>query len=256
MTEPVQLRLTRVHPMTQAEAVAEICRAAAGSSAYLVVTPNLAHLSMLQRDPAFKQQYDQADLSLPDGWPVVALTRLHGVEAERVAGSDLIAPICAEAARLGLTVGFVGGAADAATQAADVVRRDHPGLQVTLVDPAPKGFDVDENAWEHWVSGLPEVWPQILFIGLGEPRQTRVALRLREDPRARVMIGVGKAIEFTAGTAQRAPEWFVRHHLEWLHRALSEPRRLGPRYLQGLKDLGPMYVRERRRAQLARRSLD
>ncbi|MDP9181291.1 MAG: WecB/TagA/CpsF family glycosyltransferase [Actinomycetota bacterium] len=253
MKEPVQLRLTKVHALTQAEAVEQICRAAAGDAPFLVVTPNLSHLSRMQREPEFRRQYDQADLALPDGWPVVRLVRLHGAtEAVRVAGSELVAPLCAEAARRGLAVGFVGGAADAAAKAADVVRRDNPGLRVTLVDPATRGFDSDDEALRRWVLGLPDEWPEILFLGLGEPRERRVALRLREDPRARVIIAVGKAIEFTAGTAQRAPEWFVSHNLEWLHRAITEPRRLGPRYLQGLVDLGPMYVRERRAARRAR----
>ena len=249
MREPVQLRLTRVHAMSQAEAVEEICRAAAGDEPFFVVTPNLSHLSLLQRDAGFRAAYDQADLSLPDGWPVVRLMHLHGrTDAVRVTGSDLVDPLCAEAARRGLTVGLVGGADDAAALAADVLRQRHPGLQVTLVDPAPRGFDADETAWQHWLSGLPEAWPQVLFVGLGEPRQTQVALRLKADPRARVMIGVGKAIEFTAGTAERAPDWWARHNLEWVHRALTEPRRLIPRYAQGLWDLGPMYLRERRAA--------
>jgi N-acetylglucosaminyldiphosphoundecaprenol N-acetyl-beta-D-mannosaminyltransferase len=241
----VPLRLAAVHPLSQAEAVAEICRAAGLGRGYVVVTPNLAHLSLLQRDPAFREEYAQADLSLPDGWPVVKLLQLHGAtEAVRVTGSDLVGPLCAEAGRRGLSIGFVGGAGDAASQAADAIGREHPHLRVTLADPAPSGFDADDASWARWVAGLPEVWPDILFVGLGEPRQTRVALRLKEDPRARVMIGVGKAIEFTAGLAERAPDWYVRHHLEWLHRALSEPRRLGPRYLQGLRDVVPLYVKE------------
>jgi N-acetylglucosaminyldiphosphoundecaprenol N-acetyl-beta-D-mannosaminyltransferase len=249
MREPVQLRLTKVHPLSQAEAVAAICDAAAGNRPFLVVTPNLAHLSMLQRDLAFREEYSHADLALPDGWPVVRLAHLHGAtDAVRVTGSDLVEPLCAEAARRGLTVGLVGGAGDAAERAAEALRARHPALQVTLADPAPRGFDADEASWQGWVAGLPQEWPQLLLLGFGEPRQTRVALRLGEDPRARVMIGVGKAIEFTAGTAQRAPDWFVRHHLEWFHRAVTEPRRLGPRYLQGLRDLVPMYVRERRAA--------
>lgn len=249
MREPVQLRLTKVHPLTQDEAVAQICDAAAGERPYVVVTPNLAHLSLLQRDAAFRAEYAQADLALPDGWPVVRLVHLHGAsDAVRVTGSDLVAPLCAEAARRGLTVGLVGGAGDAAARAAEVLQATHPGLRVTWTDPAPIGFDADAASWGQWVAGLPSEWPQLLFLGFGEPRQTRVAMRLREDPRARVMIGVGKALEFTAGTAQRAPEWFVRNNLEWLHRALTEPKRLGPRYLQGLRDLVPMYVRERRAA--------
>lgn len=254
MSEPVELRLTKVHPLTPAETVEVICRKAEGDSPYLVVTPNLAHLSRMKRDPQFRAQYAEADLAVPDGWPVVRLARVHGAtQATRVTGSDLVHPLCAEAARRGLTVGLVGGAGDAAAEAAAVLRRDLPDLAVTLVDPAPKGFDADDASLDAWVASLPPQLPQILFLGLGEPKERRVALRLREDPRTRVVIAVGKAIEFTAGTASRAPAWFVRHNLEWLHRALTEPRRLGPRYLQGLWDLGPMYLGEVRASRRRRK---
>ncbi len=76
-----------------------------------------------------------------------------------------------------------------------------------------------------------------------------VSLKLRDDPRARVLIGVGKAVEFVAGSAPRAPDWAVDRGWEWAHRALTEPRRLGPRYLQGALDLGPMLLAELRRRQ-------
>jgi N-acetylglucosaminyldiphosphoundecaprenol N-acetyl-beta-D-mannosaminyltransferase len=245
----VQLALTAVDPLSPTEAVTTICDAAEAGRGYVVVTPNLAHLSLLSRDPDYRAVYATADLSLPDGWPVVAMARVHGAaDAVRVAGSELVEPLCEEAARRGLSVGFVGGAGDAARAAAEVLQQRFPELRVAVTDPAPPGFDADDEALDAWIDALPEPWADVLFIGLGEPRQGRLAFRLREDPRARVLIGVGKALEFTAGTAERAPAWYVEHRLEWLHRALTEPRRLGPRYLQGLRDLPGMYWRERRAA--------
>lgn len=247
--EPVPLRLTRVHPLRFDEAVAAVCDAAALGRGFVVVTPNLAHLSLLQRDPAYRARYATADLALPDGWPVVAMLRVHGVrDAERVAGSDLLEPLCREAARRGLSVGFVGGAGGAAADAARVLTERVPGLRVAMTDPAPPGFDADPASLARWQAALPDAWGDLVFLGLGEPRQTEVALALRDDPRARVLMGVGKALEFTAGTAQRAPAWWVEHHLEWLHRALTEPRRLGPRYVQNALDLPRLYLAERRAA--------
>jgi exopolysaccharide biosynthesis WecB/TagA/CpsF family protein len=85
-----------------------------------------------------------------------------------------------------------------------------------------------------------------MFIGIGDPGQTHLALRLRDDPRAHALLCVGQAVEFAAGLAVRAPRWMIRARLEWLHRVLREPRRLGPRYARALLDLLPIIVGELR----------
>lgn len=248
---PVRLRLATVSPLTPAEATDAICNAAQAGRGYVVVNPNLAHLSLLRRNAAYRERYGQADLAIPDGWPVVRMMHLHGAKrAQRLVGTDMLPRICDEARDRGLTVGFIGGAGDAAVRAAEEVRRRHPGLAVTMADPAPVGFDRDEESFARWQANLPDVWPDIVFVGLGEPKQTLVALRLRDDPRARVLMGVGKAVEFVAGTARRAPEWAVNFGLEWAHRAVTEPRRLGPRYLQNALDL-PVLVAGELRARRA-----
>lgn len=226
-----------------------LCEAAEQRRGYMVVTPNLAHLSQLRRDPEMRRWYAEADLAVPDGWPVVKLLRAHGArEAERVAGSDLLPAVCAVAARQGRSVGFVGGAGEASLLAAEHLVDTNPGLRVTLIDAATPGFDRDEEHLRAWLDGLPAQWPDLLFVGLCEPAQSRVVARLAADPRAHVVVGVGKSIEFAAGTAQRAPEWAQRHGVEWLHRALSEPRRLGPRYVRCLVDLVPIALDELRAA--------
>lgn len=249
-TAPVQLRLTAVSPLTADEAVDRICTAAAGDHGFVVVNPNLSHLSLLKRDPAYRARYAQADLAIPDGWPVVRMLHLHGARrAVRLVGTDVVPLLCAGARSRGLSVGFLGGAGDAAVVAAERTRAAYPGLAVPFADPAPPGFDRDDATFARWQASLPERWADIVFVGLGEPRQTEVSLRLRDDPRARVLMGVGKAVEFVAGAAPRAPGWAVEHGLEWAHRALTEPRRLGPRYLQGALDLPPLVLAELRSRQ-------
>jgi exopolysaccharide biosynthesis WecB/TagA/CpsF family protein len=250
--DPVQLRLLRVSPLTADEAVDAICTAAAGDRGFVVTNPNLSHLSRLRRDPDYRALYATADLAVPDGWPVVRLLHLHGAtRAVRLVGTDVLPLVCAGARERGLSVGFLGGAGDAAARAAERTRAAYPGLMVSFADPAPLGFDRDERSFNAWREALPDTWADIVFVGLGEPKQTVVSLRLRDDPRARVLMGVGKAVEFVAGLAPRAPEWAVSRGLEWAHRAVTEPRRLGPRYVQGALDLPALYLSElraRRRA--------
>lgn len=246
---PVQLRLLKVNPVTADEAVDAICTAGQGARGFVVVNPNLSHLSRLRRDPEYRKLYDKADLAVPDGWPVVRMLHAHGAtRAVRLVGTDLLPLVCAEAERRGLSVGFLGGAGDAAERAAAATRETYPRLDVPFWDSAPPGFDRDDASFEAWRAGLPERWADIVFVGLGEPKQTLVSLRLRDDPRARVLMGVGKAVEFVGGLAPRAPAWAVDRGWEWLHRALTEPRRLGPRYLQGALDIVPLYLAERRDA--------
>lgn len=245
---PVELALLRVSPLTALEAVDAICSAAAGAHGFVVTNPNLSHLSRLKRDPEYRALYATADLSIPDGWPVVRMLHLHGAtRAVRLVGTDVLPLVCTEAQRRGLSVGFLGGSDDAAVVAAENTRARYPGLQVTFTDPAPVGFDRDEESFQAWTLSLPERWADIVFVGLGEPRQTIVSLKLRDDPRARVLMGVGKAVEFVSGSAPRAPDWVVDRGWEWAHRAFTEPRRLGPRYLQGALDLPPMLLAELRR---------
>lgn len=245
---PVQLALARVSPLTAPEAVDAICTAAAGDRGFVVTNPNLSHLSRLKRDPAYRALYATADLSIPDGWPVVRMLHLHGAtRAVRLVGTDVLPLVCAEAQRRGLSVGFLGGSGRAAEIAAEKTRVAYPGLRVSFTDPAPPGFDRDAESFTAWRSRLPEEWADIVFVGLGEPKQTVVSLQLRDDPRARVLIGVGKAVEFVAGTTSRAPEWVVARGWEWAHRVVTEPRRLGPRYVQGALDLPTMLLTELRR---------
>lgn len=245
---PVELALLRVSPLTAQEAVDAICTAAAGDRGFVVTNPNLSHLSRLKRDPEYRALYATADLSIPDGWPVVRMQHLHGAtRAVRLVGTDVLPLVCTEAQRRGLSVGFLGGSGDSAAVAAENTRATYPGLQVTFADPAPIGFDRDDASFRAWTDSLPDRWADIVFVGLGEPKQTLVSLKLRDDPRARVLIGVGKAVEFVAGTAPRAPDWVVDRGWEWAHRALTEPRRLGPRYVQGALDLPPMMFTELRR---------
>lgn len=212
------------------EAVDRICRLAVGPAwAQIVVTPNLHHVVELERTQAFRDAYRDAALVLADGWPVVAAARLFGAAGQqRVTGADLLPAVCGEAARRGLSVAFVGGQPGAAEACASRLRARFPSLRVAFVHPAPVGFDVSVEARTELLDGLADRHPDVLFLGLGAPRQELFAHRYR--PKAHVVLCVGAALDFSAGLRPRAPQLVRRLGLEWLFRILVEPRRLWRRY--------------------------
>jgi exopolysaccharide biosynthesis WecB/TagA/CpsF family protein len=161
---------------------------------------------------------------------------LAGIRQERVAGSDLPYRLAEEAARRGLTVAFVGGQPGAAASTAERLTAASPSLQVVLTHEAPPGMTEDPASLEAFLSELRAARPDLLFLAMGAPRQERFATS--HDLAAGVVICVGAALDFVSGQRKRAPRAWQVLRLEWLHRIIQEPRRLGPRYL----DAGPRFA--------------
>lgn len=222
----------RVDHVTGEEAVEHICDlAASGEWSQLVVTPNIHHVVELERNPEFRRAYDAAALTLADGWPVARAARRRGARGQqRVTGADLLPAVCAAAAERGLTVGFIGGQPRAAELCAARLEARFPTLDVVFVHPAPVGFDQSTDQLQSLLDGISARRPNILFVGLGAPRQ-EVFIH-RNKPKANVVIAVGAALDYSSGIRRRAPRVVQHMGLEWLFRIASEPRRLWRRYVR------------------------
>jgi N-acetylglucosaminyldiphosphoundecaprenol N-acetyl-beta-D-mannosaminyltransferase len=211
-------------------AVATILRwAAAGESRY-VCACNVHSVVTAQRDPALAASVRGADMVLPDGAPVAWLMRKCGYPAQRrVTGPDLMWRYFAAAAVYGESIFLYGSAPETLQRLQQRIGQSFPGLRIAGAHSPPfRELSADEerevveliNA-----SGATTVW-----VSLGCPKQELWMAQHRDRLRA-VTVGVGAAFAFHAGTARRAPRWMQRLSLEWLHRLLSEPRRLWRRYL-------------------------
>ncbi|MBV9845313.1 MAG: WecB/TagA/CpsF family glycosyltransferase [Kutzneria sp.] len=225
----------RVHDLDFAGASDEVLKLAAARSGQraVVVTPNGQHLDLLRREPALVTVYRRAELVLPDGWPVVLAMKWRGAKASgRVTGADLLPSLCRHAASSGLTVGLVGGKPDVAARAAQRLTARYPGLKVTLTHSPPMGFERDDEACRQMAALVAEAGVQLLFLGLGAPKQELFADLWLRSSGPGVTLCVGAAIDFVAGEQVRAPELWRRLGLEWLHRLLREPRRLSGRYMK------------------------
>lgn len=205
-----------------------------------IVTVNMDFLRLARTDTDFRNALNGADLSVPDGVPVLWAARLLGKPlADRVTGIDIVEHGAALAAERGYRVFLLGAEPGVAAAAAAELSRRHPGLWVAGVYSPPFG-PMSEEANAHMVRMVRDARPDMLFVAFGAPRQDTWIAHHRHELGVPVMVGVGGTFNFLAGRVSRAPTWMQRRGLEWLYRLKQEPRRLWKRYLLG--DM-PVFLR-------------
>lgn len=197
-----------------------------------VATPNVDICRRARKDASARDLVRRASLVVADGMPLIWAARLGGGELpERVTGSSLIMSLSAAAARHGRSIYLLGGEPGVPERAAAELSRRFTGLRVAGTDAPPPGFDRSPDGLDAVRTRLAAAEPDIVFVGLGFPKQERVIAALAPEVPATWFVGCGAAIPFAAGALPRAPGWMQRAGLEWLFRLLSEPRRLFRRYL-------------------------
>ena len=197
-----------------------------------VVTPNIDICRRVRKDPAARELVSSSSLVVADGMPLIWATRLLGTPLpERVTGSSLIFTLSEAAAAHGKSIYLLGGEPGVPEQAAVELSARYPGLRVAGTDAPPVGFDRQPAALAAVRDQLEQAQPDIVFVGLGFPKQERIISAFAPALPAAWFVGCGAAIPFAAGALPRAPEWMQQSGLEWAHRLLSEPRRLFRRYL-------------------------
>jgi N-acetylglucosaminyldiphosphoundecaprenol N-acetyl-beta-D-mannosaminyltransferase len=184
-----------------------------------------------QRDEQLRRIHNAAGLVTTDGMPLVWLCRLRGQRGvQRVYGPDLMLALCARSQTSGYRHFFYGaspGVLDALTAR---LQARYPGLQVAGAY-APPFRQLDSLEDLQIVELIKQARPDVVWVGLSTPKQERWMAEHVGRLGAPVLIGVGAAFDFHAGTKRQAPRWMQRSGLEWLFRLLSEPRRLYRRYL-------------------------
>jgi N-acetylglucosaminyldiphosphoundecaprenol N-acetyl-beta-D-mannosaminyltransferase len=221
-------------------AVARIERFLCSSSAHQIVTVNLDFLSIAQRNRAFRETINGADLAVADGMPLVWMSRLQGEPlAERVTGLALVDESCRLAVEMDEGVFFLGAAPGVAEAAGRALATRFPGLRIAGAYAPPFGpLSAAED--ERILAMIREAGPGIVFVALGAPLQDLWIRAHLDQLDVRLAMGVGCAFDILAGAVKRAPGWMQQAGLEWSYRLLQEPRRLWRRYL--IDDI-PMFGR-------------
>jgi N-acetylglucosaminyldiphosphoundecaprenol N-acetyl-beta-D-mannosaminyltransferase len=227
--------------LTFNQALAEIERLVEARDGGFVFTPNVDHVVMAETNGQFRRAYESASLSLVDGQPLVWISKLLGLPLpERIAGSDLVAPLMERAGRRNWTVYLLGAAPGVADLAAAQFRT-HYGVRIAGVQ-APNISIVPAHDEPTVLARLRAAKPDLVLIALGSPKQEIWIHRIAEAIHPTVAIGVGASFDFITGRVRRCPRWIAAAGLEWVFRMSQQPR-LMRRYLLRDPKFVPIVVR-------------
>jgi N-acetylglucosaminyldiphosphoundecaprenol N-acetyl-beta-D-mannosaminyltransferase len=221
----------KISALPLAETATLICHNAGSEVAQDVFTLNLDHVVKMRKDATFRAAYRRAGLITADGFPIVLACRLRGGRVSRVAGSDLIDPISAEAARCGKSIYLFGSSLPVLTKASQLLRERNEGLTIAGVFAPPQGFHPTSEDARYCIATIGNSRADLCFVALGAPKQELFADYGRSLLPNTTFVCIGAGLDFIAGAQLRAPHWMQRWGMEWLWRAASDPQRLVYRYL-------------------------
>ncbi|MDC8786685.1 WecB/TagA/CpsF family glycosyltransferase [Roseateles koreensis] len=221
---------TPIDPVSWDEALDRIWQLARRRQSAYVGICNAHSVVTARQDPAFKAALRGAVMNTPDGAPVAWMLRKLGRPSqERINGPDLMMRYCEQASQRDEAIYLYGASPETLELLQKRLARDWPTLKIAgAYSPPFKPPSTEEDAATAQrinQSGAGTVW-----VSLGCPKQELWMARQQGHINA-VMIGVGAAFDYHAGTLRRAPPWMQQRGLEWLYRLCSEPRRLWRRYL-------------------------
>jgi N-acetylglucosaminyldiphosphoundecaprenol N-acetyl-beta-D-mannosaminyltransferase len=218
--------------LSEAEVIETALAGVRAGSGGWICPVNLDVLRRVVRDPAQRALVARAELVTADGMPLLWASRLQRTPLpERVSGSSLVRTLPAAARETGASVFLLGGDPCVAELAAAELRRTCPGLRVAGTHCPPHGFEDSPAESAAIAAALSRTRPDIVFVGLGFPKQERLILRLRPAFPETWFVSCGISFSYLSGDVRRAPGWARRAGLEWLYRLVQEPRRLARRYL-------------------------
>ena len=193
---------------------------------------------LAHKQPELRRILRTADLWVPDGIAPVWVARLRGHrQVRRVAGAELMEAFFAEANERGYRSYFYGDTAETLKDLSAKVAARYPRHKIVGAH-SPPFRPVSEEEDERSIREINEAKPDVLWVGLGLPKQERWIFEHRERLRVPVAVGVGAAFGFLSGRVRRCPRWLGESGLEWAYRFLCEPKKLwrrdlleGPRFL-------------------------
>lgn len=197
-----------------------------------------------RRDARLRDILNQAGMVTADGMSLVWFSRLvRKAPVERVYGPDLMRALTSISPGRGYRHFYYGGPPGLAEKLKQAMEAAYPGVTIvgTFAPPFHELTPPEDNAA---VAQINAACPDIVWVGLSTPKQEFWMADHMGRIDAPVMIGVGAAFDFLAGTKPQAPLWMQRNGLEWLFRLATEPRRLWRRYAYIVPGFALLTARE------------
>jgi N-acetylglucosaminyldiphosphoundecaprenol N-acetyl-beta-D-mannosaminyltransferase len=228
----VMLMRLPIAKLTEEETAALVVASLAEGAGGWICPVNLDVLRQVTHDEQLRELVGGADLIVADGMPLLWASRMQGDPLpQRVAGSSLISSLSVALRDHGRSIFLLGGAAGAAEAAGEQLREELPGLSLCGAHCPPFGFERSRSELAEIVARLQAARPDVVFVGLGFPKQDRLIAKLRPALPQTWFVSCGVSFSFLTGEVRRAPALLQRVGLEWAHRLAQEPKRLARRYL-------------------------
>ncbi len=189
---------------------------------------NAAKIVNIQKYPELRASFEEADLILADGMPIVWLSRMLSTPLpERVAGIDFMFKLLKEADKKHYSIYFLGAKPNVLQKVIETIQREYP--RVRIAGYRDGYFNADEE--QRVADNIRDSHPDILFVGISSPKKENFLKRWHHYMNVPICHGVGGSFDVIAGTTKRAPLWMRKCGLEWFYRLIQEPRRMWKRYL-------------------------
>jgi len=212
------------------KALAEVAAQCGGGRGGYVCFCNVHTAVMARRDSKYRNILNNAFLCAPDGKPIYLAGRLKGHSTvQQVAGPDFFEDCFAASEKFGLKHYLYGGKPDVLECLVQKLQKQHPKAVLAGWESPPfRPLTADEE--QETLERIKEAKPDLIWVGLGAPKQELWMERHAKSLQPSVLLGVGAAFDFYAEAVTRAPVWMRRSGLEWLHRLIQDPKRLFYRY--------------------------
>lgn len=197
----------------------------------IINTINPHSYCVAKKDNSFQNSLLNSDILIPDGVGIVWATKfLSGTKIKRITGSDLHHFLLNKAGEYGLKVFYMGASTTTLFKIKNNIESEYPSIRFKSFSPPFKSvFSQEENS--DILNAINSFQPDILFVGMTAPKQEKWVYTHNKHINAKIICSIGAVFDFYSGTVKRAPSWMRKFGLEWLHRCLNSPIRLGRRVL-------------------------
>jgi N-acetylglucosaminyldiphosphoundecaprenol N-acetyl-beta-D-mannosaminyltransferase len=219
---------TAFHLTSYADLTQELQRLTRSGRVIAVDFSNTQIVTLRRHDPNFREISETFDYCVPDGMPLIWCLNAQGARLRDRVYGPIFMPYCVLSSPAPFKHYFLGGSNECLASLKEFFLRQNPKLQIV---GARNGYFAPEEETEI-IEEIVRLSPDFIWVGLGTPKQHTWVARNRNRIRHGILLPVGFAFDVSAGTKRDAPKWMQRFGLTWVFRLLSEPARLGPRYLK------------------------
>lgn len=219
--ESISLLGVRVDKVTMKEALLTVDEYIKSGAPHLIVTADASGVVVAQQDNELRQIINGADMVTPDSTGIMSASKLYGNPLpQKVSGIDLAVEIASRAARDGYSLFLLGAAPGVAEAAGESLQKRFPGLKIA---GTRDGFFQDD---EEVVQQVASSGAKVLLVAMGIPKQEKWITKHKDKLGVCVAMGVGGTFDVLSGKVNRAPMWMRKHGLEWVHRLVSNPKKI------------------------------